>query len=398
VADGRARGARLHGRARRRRPADGVPGAPRRPPRWADGGAAVRVRRAARVGSRMRPQPDRHDGPGRGDRPRAGRGRARRIAAGDRYAGRGGRWRQDHPARGGRLRRRRCGPDDPPVPPGSGGDGDARQREVRGGLHGDAGARGDGAIRRSERARRGAPRVRGHRRHAPAGARRRTHARHRLRRRGGAEHHPGARCDDVRGARRRRAAPARVARAPPAGRVPGRRADDGHDRGGRRTRRIRTTRSDATLRSRPRSSGTPGGGAHAHALRPAGGAGSTDMGNVTQVLPGLHGMLAIDDAALPHTAAFATAARSERGDRTLVDGASVLAGIALELFSDPTFLETVQAAFTADARPGPRRPAPARRRRSPARARGPSRRARRRTRPRRPPRAPGRRRRPRPTT
>ena len=36
----------------------------------------------------------------------------------------------------------------------------------------------------------------------------------------------------------------------------------------------------------------------------ADGTGSTDMGNVSQVVPGLHGMLDIDDAALPHTEAF----------------------------------------------------------------------------------------------
>ena len=36
----------------------------------------------------------------------------------------------------------------------------------------------------------------------------------------------------------------------------------------------------------------------------ADGTGSTDMGNVSQAVPGLHGMLDIDDAALPHTEAF----------------------------------------------------------------------------------------------
>jgi len=83
---------------------------------------------------------------------------------------------------------------------------------------------------------------------------------------------------------------------------------------------------------------------------PSSGAGSTDMGNLSQALPGLHGMLAIDDAALPHTAAFAAAARSERGDRTVVDGASVLAGVALELFADAGFLRSVQDAFATAER------------------------------------------------
>ncbi len=78
---------------------------------------------------------------------------------------------------------------------------------------------------------------------------------------------------------------------------------------------------------------------------PYGPAGSTDMGNVSQAVPGLHGMLSIDDEALPHTAAFAIAARSERGDATVLDGASVLAGVAAELLTDAAFLAEVKAAF-----------------------------------------------------
>lgn len=78
---------------------------------------------------------------------------------------------------------------------------------------------------------------------------------------------------------------------------------------------------------------------------PRAGAGSTDMGNVSQAVPGLHGMLAIDDTALPHTAAFATAARSARGDAALIDGASILAGLALDAFTDARFRAAVQEAF-----------------------------------------------------
>ena len=77
----------------------------------------------------------------------------------------------------------------------------------------------------------------------------------------------------------------------------------------------------------------------------ADGTGSTDMGNVSQVVPGLHGMLDIDDAAMPHTAAFEVAAGSPRGDATVLDGAAVLAGIAAELFLDAGSMAEVQAAF-----------------------------------------------------
>jgi len=75
--------------------------------------------------------------------------------------------------------------------------------------------------------------------------------------------------------------------------------------------------------------------------------GSTDMGNVSQALPGLHGMLAIDDHALPHTEAFREAALSDRGDATVLDGASILAGISAELFLDAELLNAAKAAFAA---------------------------------------------------
>lgn len=75
------------------------------------------------------------------------------------------------------------------------------------------------------------------------------------------------------------------------------------------------------------------------------GAGSTDMGNVSQAVPSLHGMLAIDDAALPHTAAFEVAAASAFGDRTVLDGAAVLAGMAAELFLDPELRSAARTAF-----------------------------------------------------
>ena len=80
-------------------------------------------------------------------------------------------------------------------------------------------------------------------------------------------------------------------------------------------------------------------------LDPNTGTGSSDIGNVSQALPSLHGQLAIDDAALPHTAAFAEAARSARGDATVLDGAAVLAGIAAELLTDPARMAEVRAAF-----------------------------------------------------
>jgi hypothetical protein len=77
------------------------------------------------------------------------------------------------------------------------------------------------------------------------------------------------------------------------------------------------------------------------------GTGSSDIGNISQALPSLHGLLAIDDVAMPHTAPFEVAAGSPRGDAAVIDGAAVLAGIASELLGDPAFMADVRATFDA---------------------------------------------------
>lgn len=61
-------------------------------------------------------------------------------------------------------------------------------------------------------------------------------------------------------------------------------------------------------------------------------AGSTDFGNVSQRLPGLHAYLPICDPGVPlHSAEFAEAAASERGKATMRLGAAALAMTALDL-------------------------------------------------------------------
>ena len=72
-------------------------------------------------------------------------------------------------------------------------------------------------------------------------------------------------------------------------------------------------------------------------------AGSSDIGNVSQKVPSLQGCLAIHDSALPHTAEFAEAARSDWGDKTVLDGASILASIGADLLSDPELMAQAKA-------------------------------------------------------
>ena len=54
--------------------------------------------------------------------------------------------------------------------------------------------------------------------------------------------------------------------------------------------------------------------------------GSTDMGNVTQVMPGIHPLIAVDaDGATLHQPAFTSAAAGPSADRAVIDGSIMLA-------------------------------------------------------------------------
>ena len=82
-------------------------------------------------------------------------------------------------------------------------------------------------------------------------------------------------------------------------------------------------------------------------------AGSTDMGNVSRVVPALHAMIEIADLDVPgHSVAFREAAASDRADRAVLDGAKALAMTALDCWTDAGLLAEVRHAFAH----GPRRP------------------------------------------
>ena len=61
--------------------------------------------------------------------------------------------------------------------------------------------------------------------------------------------------------------------------------------------------------------------------------GSTDMGNVSYLVPSIHPMIAAAPSGLPiHTPEFASHARAESGDRAVVDGAVALAWTVADLW------------------------------------------------------------------
>jgi len=81
---------------------------------------------------------------------------------------------------------------------------------------------------------------------------------------------------------------------------------------------------------------------------PAEVAGSTDMGNVSKLVPAIHPMIAAAPPHVPlHSTEFAQWAASEIGQRAVIDGAKVLAMTALDVLCRPDVRAAVHAAFTA---------------------------------------------------
>lgn len=80
----------------------------------------------------------------------------------------------------------------------------------------------------------------------------------------------------------------------------------------------------------------------------AGVMGSTDMGNVSYVVPAIHPMIQAAPLGVPiHSAEFAGHARGEPGDRAVVDGAVVLACTIADLWLADGALDAVRAEFEA---------------------------------------------------
>lgn len=73
--------------------------------------------------------------------------------------------------------------------------------------------------------------------------------------------------------------------------------------------------------------------------------GSSDIGNVSMVIPTIHEYLAIDDEAATHSEAFKEAAISPRGDGVVLSGAKGMAMTAWDLADDAAFREEVLEEF-----------------------------------------------------
>jgi amidohydrolase len=74
--------------------------------------------------------------------------------------------------------------------------------------------------------------------------------------------------------------------------------------------------------------------------------GSSDMGNVSQIVPAIHPYVTIAEPGTGgHTAAFEVAAASEWGDRALLRSAKAMAMTAVELMTQPDLLAQAKAEF-----------------------------------------------------
>jgi len=79
---------------------------------------------------------------------------------------------------------------------------------------------------------------------------------------------------------------------------------------------------------------------------PKAGKGSTDMGNVSYVVPSIHPSIAIGPKTLAgHSREFAVASVSDRGHEAMLNAAKAMALTTLDLFSDPSLTEKVKREF-----------------------------------------------------
>jgi metal-dependent amidase/aminoacylase/carboxypeptidase family protein len=74
--------------------------------------------------------------------------------------------------------------------------------------------------------------------------------------------------------------------------------------------------------------------------------GSTDMGNVSKVVPGIHPTIAIAPSEVNgHSPEFARYAASEAGDKAVIDGAKSLAMTAIDILVDDNLRQRMRAEF-----------------------------------------------------
>lgn len=74
--------------------------------------------------------------------------------------------------------------------------------------------------------------------------------------------------------------------------------------------------------------------------------GSTDMGNISYLVPSIHPMIQVAPAGVPiHTVDFAAWAVSPDGDRAVLDGAKIMAMTVVDLWCQSGLMDSVRTSF-----------------------------------------------------
>lgn len=76
---------------------------------------------------------------------------------------------------------------------------------------------------------------------------------------------------------------------------------------------------------------------------------SSDIGNVSQVVPTIHPYLSIGEGLVPHTKEFAQASVSRRGIETAIVAAKALAFTAVDLLTSPALVQAIQREHRREA-------------------------------------------------
>ena len=94
-------------------------------------------------------------------------------------------------------------------------------------------------------------------------------------------------------------------------------------------------------------------GRRVHLVDPRIGIGSSDIGNVSRVVPSIHPLIAIASAgAVTHSPQFAETAASEAGMRGLIDAAKALAMTVVDLVAEPAMLVKAKKELAQDKESG----------------------------------------------
>lgn len=83
-----------------------------------------------------------------------------------------------------------------------------------------------------------------------------------------------------------------------------------------------------------------------------GSAGSTDMGNVSRIVPAIHPYISVTPDLPIHSRKFEEAAGAEPGDKAVADGATVLAAVVVGLLERPSLVQSAHDAFARQCKEG----------------------------------------------